>query len=219
MIAAELNSKILDPLKTSDTGEEALTKMNLYHVKHLPIVNDTQLLGIISESDVLNNDLGEPIGSFHLSLADSYVHKNEHIFEVMGKLAKSNLTVISVIDDKEDYIGMITMEDLIQYYANSFSFKEPGSIVVLETTKSNYSLNEISRIVEEESAAVLSSFITSSEKSMNVYVTIKINKQDISRIVASFERYEYGIKASYSKEEFIDSLQGRYDSLMKYLSV
>lgn len=219
MIAKQLKSQTIPPLKTSDTGDAGLTIMQLYNVSHLPIVNNEVLLGILSEEDILNHNAEEAIGSYGLALSDSFVYEDEHIFEVMSKVAKSKLSVIAVIDHDERYVGMITLEALLQYYAGSFSFKEPGSILILETTKRNYSLHEIARIVEEESAAVISCFLTDHENPLNIYVTLKINKHEISHIIASFERYEYGIKASFTKEEYFDSLQDRYDSLIKYLSV
>ena len=76
MIASKLISSLVMPLKTSDSGEEALTLMNINHVKHLPIVNDTQLLGLISEGDVLSHDLNEPIGGYQLSLVRPYSYES-----------------------------------------------------------------------------------------------------------------------------------------------
>ena len=219
MIASELISDLLTPLMTSDTGEEALTLMSVNHIKHLPIVNDTMLLGVISEEDILSNDLNEPIGSYNLTLSQAYAYEYEHLFEVMSKMAVNNLTTIPVIDNDENYLGLITQENLLQFYASSFSFTEPGSILVLETSKRQYSLAEISRIVESENAAILSSFLTSEKDSTSVLITLKINRQDINHIIKTFQRYDYHIKGSFSEKEYVDGLRERYDSLMSYLNV
>jgi len=219
MIAKELLSYEVSPLRTSDTGEEAITIMSIYHVKHLPIVNEVQFLGLISEEDILNHDLDEAIGSYSLSLARPFAYENDHIFEVMSKMAQGSLTVIPVIDLEDNFVGVITQEDLLLYYAKSFSFSEPGSIVVIKTSKPNYSLAEIARIVESESASIISSFLTTSESSNEVQVTLKINKQDINSIIASFQRFDYEIEAMFSEYEYIDDLKERYDSLMAYLNV
>lgn len=219
MLALELISDLIAPLRTSDTGEEALTMMNIYHVKHLPIVNNRELLGMFSEEDILNNDLDEPVGSYELSLHKPYVHQNDHLFEVMATMAHNNLTIIPVIDDNMDFVGLITQSDLMKYFAKGFSFDEHGSLLVLETTKSNYSIHEISRIVEEENATILALFINSNHDSEKIEITLKINKQDLFRIIASFQRHDYGIKASFSQSEHNDKLKDRYDALMSYLNV
>ena len=59
--------------------------MNVYHVKHLPIVVGTELLGLISEDDILNHDLDETLGTYKLSLVNPYCQENDHLFEVMQK--------------------------------------------------------------------------------------------------------------------------------------
>ncbi len=219
MIAAELISQLVTPLMTSDTGEEAIIVMNVNHVKHLPIVNDSQLLGLISEEDILHHNLSEPIGSYRLSMIRPYAYEDEHLFEVMSKMAQHSLTVIPVVDREENFLGIITQEDLLQFYASSYSFKEPGSIIILETDKRQYSLSEISRIVESENASILSSFLTSQDDTTTVTVTLKLNRQEIQHILASLERYDYVIKGSFTEEEYLDSLKDRYDSLMSYLNV
>ncbi len=219
MVAKDLISNEIAPLRTSDTGEQVLTMMNIYHVKHLPIVNEDQFLGLISEDIILNHDMTEPIGSYSLGLARPFVEENDHIFEVISKIADLKLTVIPVVDADQNYMGLVSQEDLLRFYASSFSFSEPGSIIVIATTKPNYSLAEISQIIESENAAVLASFLTVKPDSTAILVTIKINKQDINTIIAAFERYDYSIEGTFSEYEYYDDLKDRYDALMSYLNV
>lgn len=219
MIASKLISQTVSPLRTSDLGEEAITIMNIFHVKHLPIVNNEQLLGVISEEEILNHDLNEAIGSYQLSMRRPYSNMDDHMFDVMAVMGENSLTVIPVVNDSGDYKGLITQDDIIQFYANSFSFTENGSILVIKTSKRDYSLAEISRIIEMENAAILSAFLTQSSDSEEILVTIKLNVLDIQRIIATLERYEYTIKATFSETEYLDSLKERYDSLMHFLNV
>lgn len=219
MIAERLVSNEIIPLRTSDTGDEALGIMNDFYVRHLPIVNNSQFLGVISEDDILNYDVEEPIGSYYLSLTRAYVKANDHIYDVIRAFADTNLSVVPVINDDNDYIGLIRLEDLMQYFAKMASFSEPGSIIVIELNRMDYTLSEISRIVESENAAILSMFISSNPETSDIEVTLKVNKQDIQTLIATFVRFDYTIKASFSEAEFLDSLQDRYDSLMSYLNV
>jgi acetoin utilization protein AcuB len=219
MIARELLSHLIQPLRTSDTGEQALTYMQVYHLKHLPIVNNEQLLGTISEEDITTSPLDEPIGSFSLGLNKAFVRDKDHMFEVMSVMADHKLTVVPVVDSQDNYMGLITLEDLIQYYARSFSFSEPGGIIVIEMQKSNYSLSEISRIIESENTSVLSSFLTHDEDTKQMYVTIKINQKDTQHLQATLERFGYNIKATFSEEGYFESLQDHYDAFLHYLNV
>ena len=159
MIAEKLISNSLIPLRTSDSGEEALSIMNDFYIRHLPIVNNKQLLGLISEDDILNYDVEEPVGSYSLSINKPYVNANDHIYEVMRLVAEYQLTVIPVVDNDDNYVGLITQDDLLRYFAATGAFKETGSIIVMEMNKRDYSISEVGRIVESENASILSIFV------------------------------------------------------------
>jgi acetoin utilization protein AcuB len=220
MIARNLISADIPHLLTSTSGRDALYMMQDHHVRHLPIVNDKQILGLISEDDILEQeDDNQPIGALQLSLNHPYIHDKDHIYDIMRLLNEFKLTVVPVIDKDENYLGVVTLHSLLQYFANSASFSEPGSIIVLNVSKQNYSLSQIARIVEQEQAFILNSFITSSKDSEVLEITLKINRPDIGRILKAFLRFDYEIKASFTESDYIDSLQEHYDSLMAYLNV
>ena len=219
MLAKTLISKSLVPLKTSDTGEYAIGVMSEYNVKHYPIVNNEQLLGLISEEDIMKSDISEAIGSYSLALSKAYVKDDEHLYEVMRLLGEHKLTIIPVVDEEDNFVGVITQSDLITFFAETGSFSESGSIIVLEIPKRDYSMAEISQIVESEGSVILSSFITTNLDESVVDVTLKINKAQIHNIIANFERYSYKIKYSFQETEIFDTIKERYDSLMSYLNV
>lgn len=219
MIAENIVSDSIIPLRTSDTGDEALSIMTDFYVRHLPIVNNEQLLGVISEDDILEFDAKEAVGSYSLSLHRPFVRNNDHIYEVMRIMAQNELTLVPVVDYDDTYVGLITQEDLLQYFAKMDSFISQGTILVLEMTKNDYSLSEIARIVESEGSIILSSFITTDAYSTRIEVTLKINAQYIQNIIATFDRFNYVIKASFNESDYLETLQERYDSLMNYLNV
>jgi signal-transduction protein with cAMP-binding, CBS, and nucleotidyltransferase domain len=193
--------------------------MNEFYVRHLPIVNDKQLLGLISEEDILEHDAHEPVGSYQLSLIRPFVKHNDHLYEILRLISEYRLTLIPVVDDEENYIGLVTMEDVLQFFSKTASFSEPGSIIVLEMGRQDYQLSQIAQIVESENATILSSFITTNLDSIRIDITLKINRQNIQNILATFERFEYQIKASFNENEYTGTLRDRYDSLMAYLNV
>jgi CBS domain-containing protein len=219
LVAIDLISQDISPLQTSDTGDDALAMMQLYHVHHLPIVNHEQLLGVISEEDILIQDSKEPIGSYRLNHLRPFCLDVDHLFEIMTKIGRYKLSLIPVIDREEKYLGIITMQSLVQYFATHFSFASPGSIIILESTKGNYSLAEIARIAESEDIVILSSFINGLPDSNRMLITLKLNRQDISGLKATYERFGYQISATFSELEHFDGLKERYDSLISYLNI
>lgn len=219
MIAEHLISDSIVPLRPNDTGDEALGIMNDFYVRHLPIVNEGAFLGLLSEEDILDNDPIEAVASYNLSLHQPFVRAGDHLYDVLRLIAEHQLTAIPVIDDQNIYVGLVTGEDLLRHFSTIGAFREPGGIIVLEMMRQDYSLTQISSLVESEQAVILSSHVQSFKESARIEVTLKINRQQIGPILASFERFDYQVKASFNELEYFDTLKERYDGLMAYLNV
>ena len=219
VLAESLMSHDVVPVKTSDTGNQVLNMMSHYHLSHLPIVNDTRLLGMISEDDILENDADEAIGSYGLSITQAYCFEDEHLFEIMRRMHEYKLTMMPVINRNEEYMGCIALQDFLHFFADSYSIKEPGSILVIEVTRLNYSLAELARIAESEGAVILGAFVSSDLENNLLYVTLKFNKTEMSRIIASYERFNYMVVGNFSKDNYDEGLRLRYEQLMNYLNV
>lgn len=220
MLAIDLISDEIPPLKTSDTGKKALQWMEEFKLRELPIVNNNAFLGLISETDILDlNHPEEALGNHSLSLEKPYVHASDHIFEVLGKVAELKLSIVPVLDDHQNYLGLVCIADLIRHISLIAAIKDPGGILKLEMNIADYSLSEISNIVESNGAKILSSYVFTHEDSMKMDVTIKINRSDLSPIIQTFERYNYSIVASFHKSEIEEELQKRFDSFIHFLNM
>ncbi len=220
MIAKELISELVPSIKTSDTGNQALQWMEIFRVSHLPIVNEKELLGLISDNDIFDlNSPEEPIGNHFLSLTKPYVFEDQHLFEIAEKVAEHKLTVIPVLNEKKEYIGLITLQDLLLGMAKVTNIEKHGAIIVLEMNIRDYSLVQIAQLIESEDAKIISLYTSSTSDSTKIDVTIKINQDDISRIIASLNRFNYIIKHTFlNSSNLNDFYQDRLDSFFRFLN-
>jgi len=219
MIAEELISNEIPPLKTSDSGLKALSWMEEFRISHLPIVNHQDLLGVISEEDIFNlNSPEEPLGNHRLSLYKPYVKNHQHIYEIIKLVADLNLSLVPVLDEHDKYLGVITLPDLIKKLAELSSIKDNGAIIVLEINERDYNLSQIAQIVESNDCRILSVYINSIPDSTQIDVILKLNRTDIRAVLATFNRYNYIVKASYN-EMGHDDMKERFDLLMNYLNM
>lgn len=220
MRGIELISEEITPLKHTDTGDKALQWMSDLKLNHLPVLKNGVFVGLLSEDDLLDrSDLSKTLTLLFDHLPRPYVKGTSHIYEVLNIAAIDHLTVVPVLDDKENYLGSITVLSLIYKIADTGSIKEKGGIIVLEMSETDYSLAQISQIIESENAKVLSSFITSDALSKKLELTLKINRLDLGRIIRALERYDYTVKAKYQSDSFDDDMKDRYDELMNYLNI
>jgi acetoin utilization protein AcuB len=220
MIAIELIADMILPVHTSDTIQKVFDRMVEFRVRHLPIVNEEQFLGLISEDDLATEpDTQTPVGALALSLVNPYVLEDQHIYDVIRVFYERQLTVVPVLDARKNYLGLITINALTEYFARLTSVEQPGGIIVLEINNKNNSLAHMAQIVESDNAQILSSYVHTHPDSTRMEVTLKVNKQDISNIIATFLRYEYDIKATFNHTGDNDNSRERYDSLMNYLNL
>ncbi|TNE74180.1 MAG: CBS domain-containing protein [Bacteroidetes bacterium] len=220
MIARDLITEEIPPLVHTDTGEKALSWMEEFKVSHLPVLKNGNFVGVVSESDVLDKlDVDETLDKLFQHLPRPYVIESDHIYQVLSKIAELKLSVIPILSEKEEYLGCTSVHHLLTVIANTGSIKENGGILVLEMARSDYSMAQIAQIVESNDARILSSYIMSSPDSTNIEVTLKINKIELDRIIRTFERYDYIIKASFQKSSLEDDMKFRYDALMNFLNM
>ena len=220
MIARDLITENITPLKTSDTGAAAIAMMEEFRVSHLPIVNDLDFLGIISDTDINTmNNLEEPVGNHKLSVSMASVTEASHIYEVMQLFSNQKLTLLPVVNEKNQYEGVITLISLVTHLAKMISLENPGGIIVIEINEKDYVLAEIAGIVESNDAKILSLYITSFPDSTKMEITIKVNKIDIGAILQTLARYNYNVKASFSENTHLENMQERFDLLMNYLNI
>ena len=219
MRAADLISYAVPPLKLSDSGDKALAWMSDFHVRHLPIVQEGKLVGIVSEDELLNLlDPDLPLGETELEFKHQAVLDNQHLYDVMKVIVDTNLSVVPVVNENQQYLGIITLEELIKRLADTGAVTQPGGILILEIMPRDYSLAEVARLVESENALILSSFITSPYGKEHLELTLKLNKQDLKHVVATLQRFKYVVKDAFFESDYFDSLQDRYDALMRYLN-
>ena len=221
MLAKEMISDVVPAVKTSDTGQTALNWMEIFRVSHLPIVNEHDYLGLISDSDIYDlNQPEEAIGNHSLSLPRPYVTINKHIYEVLALAARHKLTVVPVLDEENHFRGVITYNEIISGIASFSSVDQPGGLIVLKVLSHDYSMSRISQIVESNDARILSMYITSNPDSTSLEITLKVNTTDLTSIIRTFERYSYDVTTWVTDNDELDRFYtDRYNLLMRYLNM
>lgn len=220
MLAHELISNQVVPLRTSDTGLLALSLMDEYKTTHLPIVNGEIFYGLISENDIFSyNQFEEAIGAHEIKKNNISILKNQHIYEVLQVIHENKLSLLPVVDEKDLYVGSIVVGELPSLLAEITGITNPGGVIVLEMNIHDYSMSEIAQIVESNNRKILNLYVNTFNDSTKVEVTLKLNTVDIDAVLHTFWRYNYNVKASYTEADLNDSMSERYHSLMNYLNI
>ena len=105
-------------LTPADTLQAAYRKMKMYEVSQLPVMEEGKLVGIVSELDILMSVTNNPEG-FAIPVAKAMVRNlvtiqvNEPITTLLPIFERS---MVAIVLDGEDFLGLITPIDLLQYF-------------------------------------------------------------------------------------------------------
>jgi CBS domain-containing protein len=220
MLVGDLITDEIPPLKVTDTVEMALDWMEQFKVSHLAVVNNRELVGIVSETDLLDYDKpDEVINASKLPLLKPIIHHYQHTYELVKLMSSLNLTLIPVLDEKEMYKGCITLKGIVQNLSNMTAVQNPGGVIVLELNQNDYSVTQIGNIIESNDAKILSLHVSSQPDSMKLEVTIKVNREDLSAILQTFARYQYIVKAHFHHGDYDRDINDKLNEFLHFLNI
>jgi len=221
MIAQNLIKFDVEPLVSEDNGHSALNRMMEYNMDLFPVVDENNVFqGMVARLDI--EDLPNKdvlVSEISIDHDRSVVKNFDHIFDVVKRLLEYKTSILAVADENGQFIGTVDAKCVLDSFQQYNIFTDPGGIIVLEVNSVNYSMTEISQIVESNQASILGMLLNAQPNSKKMLVTLKVSKIDLRDILATFERYDYPIQASYEEGESVDFLQERLESLMNYLNI
>jgi acetoin utilization protein AcuB len=220
MLAQELINNNLPQLQLTDTVSVALKLMSDFKISHLPVVSDEKYLGLISEDDLLDEENKKiSIDFFQTDFRPVSVSSNKHFLNAVSVSNQFQTSIVPVVNESNEFIGSIGGRQFLAAIGNFSGANETGAVIELEMERSQFSISEISRIVESDGAVILHLNVTIKPGSGLWQVTINLNKTEISTIIAAFERYDYTISYYAGEELFENEIDINYKHLMNYLDI
>jgi predicted transcriptional regulator len=219
MVAESLISSRLPSVKPADRAEDVLSWMEDLQVGHLPVVENRELLGLVSEAALRDADDRQLSEAGWMGADGAFVYGRQHAYDVISLMRYTGNGVIPVLDNESQYLGAIGREEVLRYVSDMLAVGEPGGVIVLEMPRANYHLREIASIIESNGARILSLYVSSVPDSERVYVTIKLSQSELTAIMLGFERYGYTVAYTFYDARQLDDSRDRYDALVRYLNV
>ncbi len=219
MLANQLITNHFPTVEPNDKVSLALQLMDEFDILHIAVVEENKYCGLIAKDDLLDVDGNDTLLGSHKDLFTKSVKAGEHFLSALKLVSQSNLSLVPVVNNEQEWIGAITCFELFKALTAYTGAEEPGAVIVLEMERKSYSFGEISRLVETNDAYITQFNTTPETETGLLLVTIKINKLEISDILSTFQRYEYSIRYFIGEEHYENELRYNYDNLMTYLKM
>jgi len=220
MIASEIIQTQIPVLHLSDSITTALNFFEDYKLVQIPIFGDEGFIGLLEEDSALGTPENETIYKLRSLLIHHTINEDEHLYAALNYFLKNKLSILPVINANKKYLGCISATDLFRKTCEWLSVDDIGGLLQLEVEQYNYSLSQIAQIIESNGAKIMSTVCIQKKGNPTILdVIIKINQEELSSIIQTFERYEYKIIATYHKNIHQKGLDDRFDSFIRYLNV
>lgn len=217
MIAKELINYMIPPLKTSDPISKVKLWMRELRVFELPVTADDRFLGLITD-DQLDEVADGDLKDYDLEGEAAVVQQHQHYYDVLKIANREAVSLVAVVDDYGKYLGVIALEDIVEAFSKTAAVSGQGTIIRLTLNAIDYSLSEISRLIEENGVKILSSYVVNVDNDpTKIMLTLKLNEEEVGHAIATLTRFGYVVETSYAENSKDEQERERLDGLLNYL--
>lgn len=218
MITDQYLTSDIEPLVPEQTIANALEQMNKFHIDILPVVHQHHLINYAEFETIAHLNPETRLSELEqYSTVLPVVNSGQHLLHALTHLKSLNVSLMAVIDEDGEYLGILKTKDVVKALSSSLSIKSSGSIIVLSMRPNDYSLSDLSRVIEYSDAKILGCFIFEVEDSNELEVHLKLNTTTLKHILATLERYDYKVTKYFNREDLTDDLDERYENLMNFI--
>lgn len=218
MTAKDLINYMIPPLKPDDSLAKAQEWMDEFKTAELPVAQEGRFLGLIDEDMIYDQMDAQTVGDLHLKGEKCFVKHDRHYYDVLSTSYNQGFRLVAVLDKEERYLGVVSIQDVVEAFAQTSSLNSPGAILVLTVKKQDYSLSHIARMIEMNDVKILSSHTTPVvDESNQVRLTLKLDTEEISQVKTVLENNNVHIEATFNASALSYDEKERLDLLMKYL--
>lgn len=205
------------PLTLQSTVKEALTLFKTYPITHIPIIENKNYIGCISQSDILTIENENTLLKEQQDFLDHFNTNDENsVIELLKVFANNDTNILPVITN-HSYIGYFELNDILEVFSHSPFLNSDGFILIIEKNNKEYTISEIAQIVESNNGRLLGCYISNTNGD-KIELTLKISSQEINEIIQSFRRYNYTIITEHKDDFYLEELKNRSDYLQKFLN-
>jgi len=216
---SQLSDHHIKTVEIHDLVSNAIEVMERFDLRHLPILDGKQFAGLISSDDLLEADPSEELLSLERYFLKASVKTGDHVSLALRVRSKFSIDFVPVINENNEWEGSISADKMLDEISRMMGASDNSSLLVLEINRIDYALGEINRLVESNDAMIMQVNTLQDPLSDIMQVVLRINKEDISDIVATFQRHEYTVIYYYGEESYSNELQSNLSHLLNYLNI
>ncbi|MBA4275481.1 CBS domain-containing protein [Flavobacterium sp.] len=217
----EITNYISNDFKAIDSQDTIAAVQGFFDeftFSHFPVVEKEIYIGSIASDEIETFDSAKKVIDYRYTLERFFARTTMVWLDVLEVFAKNNTDLVPVLNEDNKYVGYYELGAIMKFFNETPFLREPGRIIVVKKRVMDYSISQITQIVESNNGKLLGLFVSSADIE-NIEVTLKINVGPINEIIQTFRRYDYEIISEHQEDNYINTLKERSDYFDKYLNI
>ncbi|CAD2074993.1 CBS and ACT domain-containing protein [Phocicoccus pinnipedialis] len=211
MLVKTVMTENVKTLKETDTIESAITMMNAYNIRHIPIVDDERhVVGLVTDKDInlalpsilsketnvtMDHDLKEIMKKNIISTSEY-----DFVEELAVDFHQFDLGAVPVVKNRK-LIGIVTQTDIMSAFIEITGMKHPGSIIEIDVFDKPGIVHDIGHTMKELNTRIVSITIYDNrEKPNHKVVVLKINAMNPQRVIEALVDKGFDVVNPYRME-------------------
>ena len=206
------------PIDSNETIEIVQDFFIEFAFSHFPVLENGVFIGCIASDDVETFETQKKLSDYRYTIEGFFVRNSMSWLDVLEVFARNNANTVPILDETNKYIGYYEVTDIIKFLNGTPFLKELGGIIIVEKNINEYSMSQITQIVESNNGKILGVFVSEATNE-KVQITIKITLGSMNEIIQSFRRFNYEIVSEHHEDNYLNVLKERSEYLDKYLNM
>lgn len=208
----------IKPFDCNQTINETQDLFIDFSYSHFPVLENKIYIGCLSKEDAETLNQESKIEANKINLERFFAKSTMSWLDIQELFARNQTNIMPVLDENNKYLGYFEMEEIIRIFNETPFLKEEGGIIVIKKNNGDFSMSQITQIVESNNAKLLGIFISKIENN-ETEITLKISLGGLNDIIQTFRRFEYEIISQHQEDSYIENLKERSEYLDKYLNI
>lgn len=216
-----ITNYINNDFRALDSQETILAAQDFFidsSFSHFPVLEESVYIGSIVANDIETFDTDKKVGDYKYTLEPFFVRPNMIWLDVLEVFGKNQTDIVPVLNENNLYLGYYELADIMRFLNETPFIKEAGGVIIVKKALIDYSMSQITQIVESNNGKLLGIFVSDSDND-TIEITIKVTLGVVNDIIQTFRRYNYEIVSEHNEDNYINTLKERSGYLDKYLNI
>ena len=186
-------------VKPDATIQSAIDLMKKFSIRHLPVVENSEFIGLVTQSDLRGLIIPSMYGEIDVKdvmVTDPITVKPDDAIEKAARLIYENkIGALPVIQDSQ-LVGILTVTDIVYAFVEMMGVLEESARLDVSLKDAPNAFEDVSRIIAETGGEVISVGLLGGKSNGRIY-SFRLARKNVDTVIDRLEQSGHRVVATY----------------------